>query len=111
MTPQQLVLLVWTHLDEFIPEFWTYLPDNAHVYYAFEWEALRIIGAGYDHYSANTIIEVLRHHSALAQVGDRYKLNAKYTCYLARLFALVHPEHEGLFEYRVTRADRIAGRA
>jgi hypothetical protein len=99
-----LVVANWT---DFIPEFLEYLPANFHVFEAFEAEALKIVARGFSHYSGNTIIEVLRHHSALAQVGDTYKLNDKYTPYLARLFALVHPTHAELFEYRISKADRL----
>lgn len=90
--------------DQFTKRFLAYLPDNLHVYRAFAREALLIAGRGFEHYSARTIIEVLRHHSALTEVGGAWKLNDHNTPYLARLFALMHPEHGALFEFREVKA-------
>ena len=90
--------------EKFTPEFLALLPANQHVYAAFEREALRVVQRGYRHYSARTLIEVLRHHSALQEVGGPWKLNDHATPYWARLFALVHPEHEGLFAFRDAKA-------
>ena len=88
----------------FTDEFLEYLPANLHVYEAFRRETLRVIARGFKHYSARTIIEVLRHNSALEQVGGPWKLNDHNTPYLARLFDLEYPEHIGLFVYRATKA-------
>lgn len=91
---------------EFTEEFKAYLPQNLHVWAAFEREAFRVIRRGFKRYSARTIIEVLRHHSALTQVGGPWKLNDWHTPYLARLFMMVHPKHEGFFELRDAKATR-----
>ena len=96
------------HIDRFPSEFLAYLPDNLHVYEAFEREALKVVRRGLKHYSARTIIEVLRHNSALAEVGGAWKLNDWHTPYLARVFMLLHPEQKGLFEFRVTKMERVA---
>ncbi|CAN7472529.1 hypothetical protein LJR130_003818 [Variovorax sp. LjRoot130] len=92
--------------DRFTPEFLAYLPENLHVYEAFEREAFRVVAKGFQHYSARTIIEVLRHHAALAEVGGPWKLNDWHTPYLARLFALANPAHRDLFEFREAKAVR-----
>lgn len=107
MTTNSTVLaLARLNADSFTPDFLAYLPDNLHVYEAFEREALRAVAKGFAHFSARTIIEVLRHTSALQEVGGAWKLNDHMTPYLARLFALVNPEHRGLFEFRVAKALR-----
>ena len=98
------VRLAHEHADQFTEKFLAYLPDNMHVWNAFEAETLKVIRRGFRRYSARTIIEVLRHHSALAEVVGPWKLNDWNTPYLARLFDLVHPEHAGLFEKRETKA-------
>lgn len=98
--------LAEANASDFTPEFMLYLPENLHVYSAFEREALRVAGRGFKHYSARTIIEVLRHHSNLQQVGGPWKLNDWHTPYLARLFALANPLHADLFEFRVAKAVR-----
>jgi len=96
--------LALAHAWMFTPEFLAYLPDNLHVFEAFEREAMRVVRRGARHYSARTIIEVLRHWSTLQEVGSPWKLNDWHTPYLARLFALMHPEHAGLFEFRRAKA-------
>ena len=93
------------HADKFTEEFLQYLPDNLHVFTAFEREALQVVQRGWRHYSARTIIHVLRHHSALQEVnGEGWKINDHVSPYLGRLFTLVHPQHAGLFEFREAKA-------
>lgn len=92
------------HAENFTPEFLAYLPENLHVYDAFEREAFKVIAKGFAHYSARTIIEVLRHNSALAERGGPWKLNDHATPSWARLFALMHPKYSALFEFRHTKA-------
>ncbi|MFM9424367.1 hypothetical protein RCH10_000795 [Variovorax sp. GrIS 2.14] len=99
--------MVAANADHFTAEFVAYLPGNLHVYDAFEEEALHVVAKGFKHYSARTIIEALRHHSALQDVGcGHWKLNDWHTPYFARLFALVNPANEGLFEFRHAKAAR-----
>lgn len=94
------------HADSFTPEFIAALPDNLHVYAAFEREALQVVRMGWKHYSARTIVEVLRHRSALADTDSQFKLNDHATPGWARLFALMNPEHAGLFEFRRVNTKR-----
>jgi hypothetical protein len=93
------------HADQFTSEFLAYLPDNLHVWSAFEREAFNVIRKGRTHYSARTIIEVLRHNSALSEdPAGGFKLNDWHTPYLSRLFGLMYPHHADLFERRVAKA-------
>lgn len=92
------------HADRFTDEFIEYLPHNLHVFRAFEREAMKVVARGWKHYSARTIVEVLRHTSALAEVGGSFKLNDRNTPFLARLFALLHPQYANLFEYRTAKS-------
>ncbi len=92
------------HADRFTPEFLVYLPENLYVYEAFERKTMRVVRRGYEHYSARTVIEVLRHNSALAERSSPWKLNDWHTPYLARLFSLMNPAHAELFEFRITKA-------
>lgn len=99
--------VVNANLDQFPATFLAYLPDNIHVYLAFELEALGVAASGYTHYSARTIVEVLRHASALHQHGDSsFKLDNIHTPYLARLFGLMNPGFAAMFERREARALR-----
>ena len=92
--------------NRFTDEFMAYLPENLHVFAAFEREAMRIVARGWKHYSARTIVEVMRHNSAVAEAAGEFKLCNRKTPYLARLFALLHPAHADLFEFREAKAVR-----
>lgn len=94
------------HAECFTAEFLACLPANLHVYAAFEREALRVLRKGFKHYSARTIIEVLRHNSALADGDAAFKINDHATPGYARLFALLHPEQDRLFDFRDSPAAR-----
>lgn len=83
-------------------EFLMWLPDNIHVWQAFRDETLKIIARGYQHYSSYTIVEFIRHHSAVSERNGEWKINNNHRPYLPRLFDLMYPEKAGLFEYRVT---------
>jgi hypothetical protein len=89
--------------DQFTDDFLAWLPLNLHIYRAFEIEAFTVIGRGYKHYSAKTIIEFLRHHSAMTESAGEFKINNNISPYLPRLFDLVNPECVGLWEYRETK--------
>lgn len=93
----------------FRPGFAAWLADNGHIWRAFERETERIWSRGRRHYSARTIVEVLRHESALAEVGGQWKINDRHTPDLSRLYGLAHPDRADLFERRVMPgAERVA---
>lgn len=92
------------HVDLFREGFIAWLATNAQVWTAFEREATKVWNRGRRHYSARTIVEVLRHESALAEIGGDYKLNDHHTPDLARLYALRYPDRDGLFEFRGRKA-------
>lgn len=90
--------------EKFPDDFLEWLPDNVHVFEAFAEEAFSVIKRGFTHYSPYTIVEFLRHHSAVKEKStDGFKINNNHRPYLARLFDLVHPGSAGLWEYRVTK--------
>lgn len=98
------VVVMRLHPDVFTAKFREYLPNNLHVFERFEREAFSVIGKGFKHYSARTILHVLRHHSALRESGGEWKIDNCVSPAFARLFELMHPAHAGLFEMRVTKA-------
>jgi len=98
------VAVAQANADQFTEAFLNFLPENVHVYDAFEREARRVVARGFKHYSSKTIIEVLRHHSALQEAGSAWKLNNDFTAYWSRLFGLMNPANAGLFEFRVAKA-------
>lgn len=88
--------------DKLSAEFLEWLPENLEIWSAFERETFRVINRGFKHYSSYTIVEFLRHHTAVAEVESEFKINNNIRPYLSRLFDFVNPQHAGLFEYRVT---------
>lgn len=94
------IVLVANHPTIFPVRFAQYLPSNLHVYLSFEHNALMVVSRGFKHYSARTIVEFMRHHTALAESGTVWKLNNLHIPYLARLFTLRYPQHATLFDFR-----------
>ena len=95
------------HAAELPPGFPAWMELNAHVFAAFEREALSVAQRR-ERYSARTIIEFLRHHTLLAEAGEGWKLDNDMAPGLARLFAILNPEHQGLFEFRERHAGGAA---
>ena len=95
-----LIALVDANPGVFSDDFREWLGENRHVWAAFEREALKVWHRGRRHYSARTIIEVLRHESALADTGPDFKINNNSAPDLARLWRLYRPEAADLFELR-----------
>lgn len=101
MTVLDPIVQAMNHPKLFSVRFTVFLRENLHVYYSFEHEALRAVGRGYTHYSARTIVEFMRHHSAVQQSGPAtWKINNDHVPCLARLFEVRHPEHSKLFNSR-----------
>jgi hypothetical protein len=98
----------------FSPGFPLWLRENAHIWVAFEREATRAWAARgglaaatrgkMPHYSARTIVEVLRHHSMLREAGGGWKINDHCVPELARLYHLLYPSRAGFFETRARRS-------
>jgi hypothetical protein len=99
--PNDVYALVRANASIFRDDFPGWLAENAHVWLAFEREANKVWDRGRRHYSGRTIIEVLRHNSALADTGPVYKINDHYTPDMSRLYRLVHPARAELFATRV----------
>lgn len=100
MSTKEMTLLLVQASTRYREDFHGWLTDNYHVWERFKAEANKIRGAGWDHYSARTIIEVLRHESNLRDVGGRWKLNDWYTPDLARLYMELDSTADGFFEIR-----------
>lgn len=81
-------------------DFAAWLLANQHIWLAFCRHADAIWGRGRRHYSARTIVEVLRHESTLAEVGGMWKINGNFCADLARLYVETYPERDGFFEMR-----------
>ena len=84
--------------------------DAAHpdVWQHFERIALDIWRRGRPHYSARTILHVIRHHidtTAHVASADEFCINNNWSPFYARRFMARHPECGSFFERRVAIAD------
>lgn len=107
MSTKEMTLLLVQASTRYREDFHGWLTDNYHVWERFKAEANKIRGAGWDRYSARTIIEVLRHESNLRDVGGRWKLNDWYTPDLARLYIDLDSTAAGFFELRARWLKRL----
>lgn len=80
--------------------------DNPRVLALFERFALEAVRAGLSHYSADAVLHRVRWETAVAERSGEFKANNNWTSYLARWFAMRHPEHAAFFRTRSSRADR-----
>lgn len=95
---------VLLHDEQFRKDFYCWLDSDFHVFEYFEQCALKVWASGFKHYSARTIVEVMRHRSNVREIIGEYKLNDHRTPDMARLYMLLHPEQDGLFEFRERKA-------
>lgn len=101
--------LVRARPELFRSGFAAWLADNLHVWRAFEREADRIWSRGRRHWSARTILEYLRHQTAITDTDQVFRLNNNSQGDLARLYILSHPDRAGFFETRVQAgSERVA---
>ena len=93
--------------EVFRVDFRAWLEVGWKVWLAFEREAIAV-AAVRRHWSANTIIEYLRHQTMLRDPTDEsYKFNDRWTSSMARLFVMVHVRHQHLFEFRERQSDGV----
>ncbi len=93
-------LAFWKH-ELFKKDFFVWLCNNYKIFECFEKSALKVWNSGFKHYSARTIVEVMRHRTNIREIGDgTWKLNNNRTPDMAKLYMLLHPEQEGFFEIR-----------
>lgn len=76
-----------------------WLDKNLAVWLRFKMEADRIRRRR-EHYSARTILEFIRHETAVAEVDSEFKINNNATPDLARLYMLTTPGATAFFETR-----------
>jgi len=94
--------------SKFRNDFASWLAANPAIWDRFCAEADKVWSRGHRHWSARTIIEYLRHETALAEVGGEFKVNNNYAPDMARLYADTFPDRAGLFETRLQHNARRA---
>lgn len=85
--------------------------DAAHpdVWRHFERLALELWSKGRRHYSARTILHVIRHHidTTAHHTDAEFKLNDHWSPFYSRRFLSLHPECGEFFERRLASADAL----
>lgn len=82
--------------------------DNPQVYELFRRFTFQAIDAGRKDFGAKAVVERIRWSSMVETTGDIYKINNNFVSFYARMFMENHPEHQGLFETRRSKADKGA---
>lgn len=100
--------IMYANPTEFRKGFDDWLWDNVGLQRFFNDEALAIAATGRDHYSAYTIVEYMRHHTALKEANSEYKINNNWRSSMARLFTFMYPQHADLFSLRELIGQTIA---
>lgn len=89
------------HRDRFKYVDVAWLQKNWAIWEAFEYQATRVWNAGRRHFGARRIGEHIRYETALAaEPSDGFKVNDHVWPDLARLYVVVWPERDELFEFR-----------
>lgn len=95
--------LIEANAAKFRDDFGAWLYDNFHIYREFERRANRLWQAGRRHYSARTIMEVVRFETDLREANaesSEWKINNNIIPDCARLYTLIFRSKESLFEFR-----------
>lgn len=81
--------------------------DAAHpdIWQQFESIALDLIHRGKTHYSADSILHVIRFHRDTSTSGADVKINNNFSACYARKWAKRHPDYEKFFERRKSKVD------
>lgn len=86
--------------SKFRADFSAWLAQNPDIWLRFVAEADKVWRSGRRHWSARTIIEYIRHETALREAGGLLKINNNFAPDLARLYIDSFPERADLFETR-----------
>ena len=86
-------------------DFQEFHKNNPQVYELFRRFTFQAIDAGRKDFGAKAVMERIRWSTMVETSGDTYKLNNNYTAFYARMLMDSHPEHEGLFKTRRSKAD------
>jgi hypothetical protein len=99
MSPQAYVSFVRARPELFLDGFAVWLERNPAIWARFKQEADRIRRRR-SHYSARTLVEFIRHETALTEADGAFKVNNNAARDLARLYMATTPGAEKFFETR-----------
>lgn len=78
--------------------------SNPHVFQHFIELAQRMRGTGREHYSARTLVEVMRWDEDLRTTSSSFKINGDFVPLMARWLVHLEPAFQGFFELRQVRS-------
>lgn len=87
-------------------QWWRYHKANPQVFELFERFTFDLIQRGFENYSSKAVFERIRWHTDVETCGESFKISNNYTPYYARLFMVLHPEHEGFFRTHVLTEEK-----
>lgn len=108
MSLHELKAHIAENQDLFRADFTAWLDVNFHVWLAFEEASNKVWDAGWQHYSARTIMEVIRHRSNIREIHGKYKISNNRIPCLARLYALAYPARKDLFTFHASHLRKAA---
>lgn len=104
----QVVYIASRQAWRYRPDFARWLAVNYAIWERFEREANKVYDRGRRHWSARTILEYMRHETALRENEGELKLNNNRAPDLARLYLTLYPERSDMFELRESDARKAA---
>lgn len=103
-TKDSVLYIVTSQPWRYRADFARWVSINWLIWERFAAEADRVYDSGRRHYSARTIVEFIRHETALREVDSDLKINNNWTPSMSRLYLTLHPERAALFELREKEA-------
>ena len=81
--------------------------DEAHpdIWRHFEAITFELIGRGIKHYSADSILHVIRFHRATSTQKEAFRINNNFSACYARKWASCHPKRAHFFARRKSKVD------
>lgn len=98
------VLFIESAPDLFRVDFKHWVLENWHIWEGFKREANKVWATQRAHYSVRTIVEYLRHETALSEKDGAFKINDHYMPDMGRLWECYYPQRVGFFEKRERKA-------
>lgn len=97
---------LWEQVSKSVrTEWYEFHLKNPHVFALFTFYANEIRDVGWTRYGAKSIVERLRWHVSMKNVGNEFKMCNSFTSMYARLLAISDPRFETFFEFREGSAD------
>lgn len=95
---------IYTNMDN-KEWFEKYDQENPRIYEFFKQYSIKSIRRGFHHLSAEFIFNIIRWETAIMANGEEFKVNNNAKPFYARKFMREHPQYDGFFRKRHSKAD------